>query len=62
MTNLKPGDIIIANDNKRYLAADYGDSESASIFPYFDGTVSHLTGASVDWNAETGEVSIMGST
>lgn len=62
MTNLKPGDIIIANDNKRYVAADYGDSESASILPYFDGTVSHLTGASVDWNAETGEVSIIGST
>lgn len=57
VTDFKPGDICYAPDGRVYMAAS-GDA----FMPVYDGNVSKIVGASVEWDADAGTVNIEGAT
>lgn len=58
--NVKPGDILIGTDGKQYIATAYAGEATQTFAPYFDGKVSKIKGANVEWDADTGKVDITG--
>lgn len=57
ITDFKPGDICYAPDGRVYMAAS-----SDAFMPVYDGNVSKIVGASVEWDADAGTVNIEGAT
>lgn len=57
ITNYKPGDICYGEDGRLYVAAS-GDA----FMPVYDGNVSSIVGATVNWDAESGIVNVEGAT
>lgn len=57
ITDFKPGDICYGPDGRIYVAAS-GDA----FMPVYDGNVSKIVGASVEWDADAGTVNIEGAT
>ena len=57
ITGFKAGDICYGEDGRTYIAAS-GDA----FMPVYDGNVSKIVGASVDWDANLGIVNIEGAT
>ena len=57
ITGFKAGDICYGEDGRTYIAAS-GDA----FMPMYDGTVSKIVGASVEWDANLGTVNIEGAT
>ena len=57
ITGFKAGDICYGEDGRTYIAAS-GDA----FMPVYDGNVSKIVGASVEWDANLGTVNIEGAT
>ena len=57
ITGFKAGDICYGEDGRTYIAAS-GDA----FMPVYDGNVSKIVGATVEWDANLGTVNIAGAT
>lgn len=57
ITGFKAGDICYGEDGRTYIAAS-GDA----FMPVYDGNVSKIVGATVEWDANLGTVNIVGAT